>query len=91
MTGEQDTIIPAANAPNLMVSEEVVEAARAGGFRIWAVYTIKEGIELLSGCPEGQRGPGGCYLEDSVYQLVEERLYEAIDRDRQVTNQHATL
>ena len=98
LTGEQGIIIPAANVPNLMLSEEVVEAVRAGEFRIWAVHTIEEGIELLSGCPAGQRSPDGCYPEGSVYQLVEERLRGyaehlrvlEIDQNHQMTNQHAT-
>jgi hypothetical protein len=32
-------IIPAANVPNLMLDEEVIDAVRAGQFHVWAVRT----------------------------------------------------
>ncbi len=63
LTGEQGVIVPAANVPNLMLSDEVVEAVRAGTFHVWAVHTIDEGIELLTGVPA-----------DDVHARVEERL-----------------
>lgn len=74
LTGEQGVVIPAANVLNLMLNEEVIEAVRAGQFHIWAVRTIDEGIELLTGHPAGQRGPDGQYPAESVYRLVEKRL-----------------
>jgi predicted ATP-dependent protease len=74
LTGEQGVIIPAANVPNLMLDEEVIDAVHAGQFHIWAVRTIDEGLELLTGQPAGQRGPDGQYPQGSVHCLVEQRL-----------------
>ncbi len=74
LTGEQGIIIPAANVPNLMLDEEVIDAVRADQFHVWAVRTIDEGVELLTGHPAGQRGPDGQYPEGTVHRLVEERL-----------------
>ncbi len=51
LTGEQGIIIPASNVPNLMLEQEVIDAVRAGQFHIWAVHTIDEGMELLTGVP----------------------------------------
>jgi hypothetical protein len=38
------------------------------------VATIDEGIALLTGRPAGERCADGCYREDSVNRLVEDRL-----------------
>src|SRR5215468_3701484 len=49
LTGEQGVMVPTVNVKNLMLKEEVVEAARAGRFHVWAVSHIDEGLELLMG------------------------------------------
>ena len=88
LTGEQGIIIPAANVPNLMLDEEVIDAVRAGQFHIWAVRTIDEGIELLTGRQAGQRGPDGQYPEGTVHRLVEDRLREYAERLRAFITDH---
>lgn len=90
LTGEQGIIIPAANVPNLMLDEEVIDAARAGQFHVWAVRTIDEGIELLTGRPAGQRGPDGQYPEGTVHRLVEERVRAYAERLRAFASDHRT-
>jgi lon-related putative ATP-dependent protease len=82
LSGEQGILIPAANVPNLMLEEEVIEAVRARQFHIWAVRTIDEGIELLTGHPAGERGSDGQYPEGSVHRLVEERTRSYAERLR---------
>lgn len=74
LTGKQGVIIPAANVPNLMLGQEIIVAVQAGQFHIWAVRTIDEGIELLTGLPAGQRDSDGQYPEGSIHRLVEQRL-----------------
>lgn len=49
LTGEQGVLIPAANVSDLMLHDEVVQAVEDGNFAVWAVSTIDEGIELLTG------------------------------------------
>ncbi len=88
LTGEQGVIIPAANVPNLMLDEEVIDAVRAGQFHVWAVRTIDEGIELLTGRPAGQRDLDGQYPEGTVHRLVEDRLREYAERLRAFTTDH---
>jgi lon-related putative ATP-dependent protease len=74
LTGEQGVIIPRANADHLMLREDVVEEVSKGKFKIYAVETADQGIELLTGRPAGERGPDGLYPEGSINQLVEARL-----------------
>jgi lon-related putative ATP-dependent protease len=74
LTGEQGVIIPRANIRNLMLKDEVVQAVRRRRFNVWAVSTIDDGIELLTGIPAGERGPDGAYPPETVYRRVEDRL-----------------
>jgi lon-related putative ATP-dependent protease len=90
LTGEQGIIIPASNVPNLMLEDEVIDAVRAGQFHIWAVRSIDEGIELLSGISAGQRDAEGQYPEGTVHRLVEDRLREYAERLRAFTTDHKT-
>ena len=52
-TGTQGVLIPRQNAVNLTLSRPVQEAAREGRFRIWAVSSIDEGVEVLTGMSAG--------------------------------------
>ncbi len=96
LTGEQGVIIPQTNVPNLMLKPEVVEAVRGGRFHIWAVTTIDEGIELLTGRPAGECGVDGRYPEGSIHRLVDDRLRRYADalrsdRERQSDRRRRTV
>ncbi len=65
-TGTQGVIIPHANAGDLMLREDVVEAARQGRFRVYAVQTVHEALELFSGMPAGEQDADGRYAEGSL-------------------------
>jgi len=82
LTGMQGVIVPSANVHNLMLDEEVVEAVRDGKFHVWAVRTIDEGIELLTGRRAGRRRADGSYPPESVHGLVATRLAEYAERLR---------
>ncbi|HXG75040.1 MAG TPA: ATP-binding protein [Gaiellaceae bacterium] len=82
LTGDQGVVIPAANVRNLMLDEEVVEAVRAGRFHVWAVKTVDEGIELLTGRRAGRRRADGSYPPDSVHGLVAARISQYAERLR---------
>jgi hypothetical protein len=62
-----------------MLSVQVVEAVRAGRFHIWAVGSIEEGLEVLTGQPAGERNQEGEYPAGSVHRLVEDRLRDYAD------------
>lgn len=77
LTGEQGVLIPSQNMDNLMLSEEVVAAVDAGGFHIYPVDTVEQGIEILTGVPAGETEEDGTFTAGTVYARVAERL-EAI-------------
>ena len=74
LSGEQGVVIPRANAGDLMLRDDVVEAVAAGRFRVWAVETIDEGVEVLTGVPAGERGADGRFPDGSINGRVEARL-----------------
>lgn len=74
LTGEQGVLIPAANVKNLMLRQDVVEAAEAGQFHIYSVTTIDQGIEILTGVPAGDPDEEGTYPEGTVNYRVVQRL-----------------
>ncbi len=83
LTGCQGVILPAANVPNLMLREEVVDAVAQGRFHIYPVRTVDEGIAILTGYPAGERNPDGSYPPDTVNGRVNRRLHELADAGRE--------
>ncbi|NLJ36631.1 MAG: AAA family ATPase [candidate division WS1 bacterium] len=82
LTGEQGVMIPETNMRHLMLNDEVVEAVESGQFHVWAVKTIDEGIELLTGVKAGKRGKTGRYPKNSINALAETRLEQMADKMR---------
>ena len=83
LTGDQGVLVPRSNVRNLMLRRDVVEAVEQGKFHIYAVSTIDDGIEVLTGVPAGQRDGEGRYPASSVNGLVEKRLQEYSERLKQ--------
>ncbi len=84
LTGNQGVIIPHQNVGDLMLRKEVIRAVEEGKFHIYAVRTIDEGIEILTGVPAGERQPDGSYRPETVNYLVEQRLREMAERLREI-------
>ena len=74
--GRQGVIIPGRNRKNLMLRDDVIESVRAGRFHIYAVNSVDEAMEMLTGLPAGERQPDGTYPEGTVNALVDARLRE---------------
>jgi len=74
LTGTQGVIIPEQNVPDLMLREDVLEATKKGKFRIFAVKTIEQGIEILTGVRSGSRHENGSFSSGTVFGLVDEKL-----------------
>ena len=79
-------IIPAVNQRNLMLNEEVVEAVRTGLFSVYAVATVDQTLELLTGWSAGEIDEQGNYPPNSINERVVLRLKEisdlALDEDQ---------
>ena len=76
LTGDQGCIIPRTNVVNLMLREDVVEAVEQGKFHIYAIDTVDDGIELLTGIKAGKLDKRGRYPKGSVNWLVQQSLEE---------------
>ncbi|MBR1672087.1 MAG: AAA family ATPase, partial [Fretibacterium sp.] len=74
LTGEQGVMIPQANVRHLMLRPEVIQAVEKGKFSVWAVSSIDEGIELLTGVAAGRAHKDGSYTKGSVHGRVKARL-----------------
>lgn len=76
LTGQQGVIIPRTNVVNLMLREDVVEAVENGKFSIYAIDTVDDGIELLTGVPAGKANKKGQYPKGTVNYMVQQSLAE---------------
>lgn len=83
LTGEQGVIIPKANVPHLMLRRDVRQAVEDGKFHVYAIDTVDDGLELLSGLEAGTAGVDGSYPDGSFNQRVEARLQKMAERARE--------
>ena len=67
-------MIPVQNIDNLQLSSEVVQAVKDKKFHIYAVSTIEEGIEVLTGVPAGRKDKDGHFPAGTINYLVYEKL-----------------
>jgi lon-related putative ATP-dependent protease len=86
LTGEQGVVIPASNVQHLMLREDVRSAVEAGKFAVYAIDTVDDGIELLTGLPAGARDTDGFFPEGSVNRRVEETLTRYAESMRAFVN-----
>ena len=74
LTGQQGVMIPGSNVRHLMLREDVLAACKNGQFHVWAVDTIDEGLEVLTGVKAGKRSKAGHFPKDSVHARVEAKM-----------------
>ncbi len=75
LTGRQGVLIPEGNVGDLMLRQEIVDAVKRKKFHIYAVKTIDQGIEILTGMKAGKKTKSG-FEKDSINSLVDKRLKE---------------
>ncbi len=80
LKGDEGVMIPQSNVQHLMLDEEVVEAVKQGRFHVYAVNTIDEGIEQLTGVNAGKRGKNGKFEPSTVHYMVNKRLSEMAEK-----------
>jgi len=74
ISGKQGVLIPRRNMPNLMLRKDVVEAVRDGEFHVWAVDTIEQGLDVLTGKTAGKANSKGTYPKGSVFARADATL-----------------
>ncbi|MCF7971252.1 MAG: AAA family ATPase [Methylococcaceae bacterium] len=79
LTGKQGCIIPKANTRNLMLKQEIIDAVTEEMFAIYAVSTVNEALELLTGETVGNKDSNGEYPEGSLNFKAISRLKEISD------------
>jgi predicted ATP-dependent protease len=82
LDGTQGVIIPSANAGQLMLRADVVEAVVAGRFAVHAVRSVDEALAILTGDVAGSRDALGAYPAGSLNARVEQRLADFAERAR---------
>jgi lon-related putative ATP-dependent protease len=84
LDGTQGVIIPKTNVQDLMLKKEVVDAVRDGKFHVWAIGTVDEALELLTGLPAGKRQADGAWEPDSVNGKVDQKLRQLMELAREL-------
>ena len=83
LDGSHSVIIPKQNIRNLNLSDEVVNSVKNGKFHIYAISTIDEGIELLTGVPAGSKDENGNFPAGTVNYLVYNKLKKYADASKE--------
>lgn len=76
-------IIPASNLEHLMLKEEVLEAVKKGTFKIYAIESVDEGMEILTGKESGRKDEHGRFPKGTINYLVEEKLKLFANKSKQ--------
>ncbi|MEC4750077.1 ATP-binding protein [Methylomicrobium sp. Wu6] len=79
LDGHHAVIIPAANKRNLMLKQDVIDAVAQGLFAIYAVSSVDETLELLTGQLAGTVDHDGNYPENSINAKAISMLKEISD------------
>jgi predicted ATP-dependent protease len=73
-TGKEGVIVPRKNVNDLMLRDDVLQAVRRGKFHIYAIDTVEQGLEILTGIQAGRRRKNNTYTPGSVFQMADQRL-----------------
>lgn len=74
LTGTQGVIIPRTNVGNLMLRADILQAVEEGKFTIYAIDTVDDGIEILTGIKAGTADKNGEFEKGTVNYKVQEKL-----------------
>jgi hypothetical protein len=76
-------LIPRANLPHLVLRSDVAAAVAEGRFHLYAVESVAQGVEVLTGVACGERDGSGRFPASSVFGRVERRIIEIAERLRE--------
>ena len=74
LDGSHGVIIPVQNVMNLHLSDDVIESVKNGNFHIYAISSLDEGIEILTGVPAGKKNKDGNFPAGTIKYLAYEKL-----------------
>lgn len=77
---DKEWLFPGRTYPISCLGRNVVDAVRAGIFQVYAIDTIDQGIEILTGVSAGERDAEGKFPEGSINRKVEARLIEFAEK-----------
>lgn len=80
LNGNQGVMIPHQNVKDLMIRQEVLDAVNDKKFHIYAVETIEQGIEILTGYKAGQQQDDGTYEDGTIFNLVDRKLRDYAEK-----------
>ena len=86
LTGKQGVIIPEKNRKALMLKKEVIEAVKKGKFNVYAIKTVDEGLELLTGMKAGELLEDGRFKAGSFNEKIRtklEKFNEALHNEKE--------
>jgi len=84
LNGSHGVVIPESNVKHLMLRHDIVAAAEAGRFSVYAVKTIDEAIEILTDVPAGIADASGRYPEGTLNARVQHRLEALYEKQREL-------
>ena len=70
LTGSQGVIIPRRNLDSLLPSDRLQQAVEDGLFHIWAIDTVDEGLEIISGIPSAEFDRRVCAVLANYYERM---------------------
>lgn len=74
LTGTQGVIIPRTNIESLMLRADILQAVDDGKFSIYAIDTVDDGIEILTGIKAGSPNTKGEYPKGTINRMVQDSL-----------------
>lgn len=79
LDGSQGVMIPSLNSKNLNLSDEIITAVKNKQFHIYAISTIEQGIEILTGVPAGRKDSNGKFPAGTINYLSYRKLKKFAD------------
>ncbi len=74
LTGSQGVILPKDNLSSLHLPANILQAIKEKKFYIYAVESIEDAMEILTGLPCGTKSKTGKYTANSLYAKIDQNL-----------------
>jgi predicted ATP-dependent protease len=82
LNGSQGVLVPRGNLKHLVLHRDVVRAVADGAFHLYAIETVDQGLEVLTGIPAGARDALGRFPDGTLNARIEARLEDLAERAR---------